>query len=195
MQRSVCTFTRQLNCRTSLASLVKEARSPPSVVQFSTTKFSNPFHVLGVPPSSSYQAVQKAFLKLALEYHPDTSSKDKDTSEHFVRIRKAFENIRDGTPYSDKGQSEPDLPWTEQDFLNWFCQNTGIKMTSVQRRELVHLHRSRIPGAYYGGQMYDLAHRVVYEQDAFSRLVKRGTPPPTPKSTTDESSLRRKRKR
>jgi hypothetical protein len=194
MQRSACTLTRQLNCRTSLASLVREeSRAPSSVAQFSTTKSSNPFHILGVPPSSSYQAVQKAFLKLALEYHPDTSSKD--TSEHFVLIRKAFEKIRDGTPYSDKGHSEPDLPWTEQDFLNWFCQNTGIKMTPVQRRELVHLHRSRIPGAYYGGQMYDLAHRVVQEQDAFFRLLKKGAPPPPAKITTDESSLRRKRKR
>jgi hypothetical protein len=166
------------------------------VAQFSTKKNNNPFHILGVPPSSSYQAVQKAFLKLALEYHPDTSSKD--TSEHFVRIRKAFENIRDGTDgtsYSDKGPSEPDSPWTEQDFLNWLCQNTGIKMTPVQRRELVHLHRSRIPGAYYGGQMYDLARRVVHEQDAFFRVMKKGAQPPPPKSTTAESSLRRKRKR
>jgi curved DNA-binding protein CbpA len=194
MQRSAFTLTRQFNFRTSLASLERETRSPsPSVAQFSTTKNYNPFHILGVPPSSSYQVVQKAFHKLALEYHPDTSSKD--TSEHFVRIRKAFENIRDGTPYSDKAQSDSDLPFTEQDFLNYFWQNTGIKMTSVQRRELVHLYRSRIPGAYYGGQMYDLAHRVVHEQDAFFRLKKKGTPPPPPTSTTDESSLRRKRKR
>jgi hypothetical protein len=193
MQRSACTLTRQLNCRTSFASLVKETRSPSSVAQFSTSKSNNPFHILGVPPSSSYQTVHKAFLKLALEYHPDTSFKD--TSELFVRIRKAFENIRDGTPFSEMGQSEPDLPWTEQDFLNWFCQNTGIKMTSVQRRELVHLHRSRIPGAFYGGQMYDLAQRVVHEQDAFFRFMKKGAPPPAPKEASDERSLRRKRKR
>lgn len=46
-----------------------------------------PFQILGVSKSSNYHTVKKAFLKLALQYHPDTATNSshydkKDKNEH-----------------------------------------------------------------------------------------------------------------
>ena len=176
-----------------------------------TTKSNNPFHVLGVSPSSSFRTVQKAFVKLAMEHHPDTaaSGKKQDAAINFVRIRQAFERIRDGgrsyqngDDCSDEHGSETPS-WTEDDFLKWFNDQTGLRLTSQQRRELVHLYRSRVPGGRYDGPSWDLARRLVAYQDAFlKKSQQRGrsstshgfnannkTRPPK------KSNLRRKRRR
>jgi DnaJ-class molecular chaperone len=141
-----------------------------------------------VPPHSSFETVQKAFVKLALEHHPDTA--EHATTEGFVRIRHAYERIRDGdkknkkNPFSRSENDEtttaynthnpPQNPgdidradWTEDDFLDWFHDQTGQRVSSAQRRELIELHRSRVPGAVYQGSMWELARRLAQEQDAF----------------------------
>jgi curved DNA-binding protein CbpA len=150
------------------------------------------FRILGVPPHSSFDTVQKAFVKLALQNHPDTA--EHATTESFVRIRHAFERIRDGdkknkkhTPFSRSENDETrttdntyktaphqqhpgDIDradWTEDDFLDWFHDQTGQRVSSAQRRELIELHRSRVPGAVYQGSMWELARRLAQEQDAF----------------------------
>ena len=136
----------------------------------------NPFHILGIPKNSSVQTAQKAFIKLALQHHPDTS--DAAVSEHtdFIRIRQAFERIRDGhknsnrTRNNNKGDSINDIDrttWTEEDFLDWFYEQTGFRVSPSQRRELIQLHRSRVPGGQYNGSMWELARRLTQEQDAF----------------------------
>lgn len=178
-----------------------------------TNKSNNPFHILGVPPSSSFPTVRKAFVKLALQHHPDTTGAEEKASEHFIRIRQAFERIRDGKPMQQQEEEEffhETAFWTEDDFLQWFYEQTAVRLTSDQRRELVSLDRSRIPGAFYGGQHWDLARRLASEQDAFLRYKQQqeqrgGAPPPrseagasfatskTKRSTT--SNLRRKRQR
>jgi curved DNA-binding protein CbpA len=140
----------------------------------------NPFRVLGIPPNSSMETAQSAFIKLAIQHHPDTNEGDEKSVQNFVRIRQAFERIRDhsknrakdGTGSrkddgDDSGYKHPPGSWTEDDFLQWFFEQTGMRLTSDQRQELVHLHRSRIPGGRYDGPSWELARRLAFEQDAF----------------------------
>lgn len=146
-----------------------------------TAQRDNPFRILGIPPNSSLKTAQKAFLRLALQHHPDTNT-DNDKSdgdkaeaqENFVRIRQAFELIRDGSrPYKTNQEQNDDehnvASWTEEDFLHWFYEQTGMRLSSDQRRELVNLYRGRIPGGRYDGPHWELARRLVAEQDAFLR--------------------------
>jgi hypothetical protein len=162
----------------------------------------NPFDVLGIPKSSSFDTVKRRFIELALQHHPDTSESGKANADYFVRIRQSFELIRKGNGGGDDEDSSPPFEqWTESDFLQWFHQQTGIKLSSSQRRALAEIHRSRIPGGKYDGPSWELARRLVDEQDAFFRQMQKGGPPPNKESSNsksesvDTSSLRRKRRR
>ena len=175
--------------------------NPTQLRRITTGRSNNPYIILGVPPSASFRTVQKAFAKLAFEHHPDTTSYAKSSatsiSEDFIRIRHAFERIRDEKQTrksrsasrteedEDQGHHACDptkYSWTETDFLDFFHKQTGIRLSSDQRRELVHLHRSRIQGGYYGGHSWDLARRLVAEQDAFLRNMQGGGDPPRTRS-------------
>ena len=83
----------------------------------SSKKREDPFRVLGVPRGSPYKVVKEAFLKLALEHHPDriqqqpregaepsnnATSKLRQPEDAFIRIRQAFEVSREGAD----GQAE-----------------------------------------------------------------------------------------
>lgn len=151
----------------------------------------NPYRILGIPPTSSFATVQKAFVKLAFQHHPDTAG---NVSADFVRIRQAFERIRNAKQggkslveqHSSRGYADDDddddgrgnntqaHTWTEADFLQYFHRQTGVRLSSEQREELVHLYRNRVPGGYYGGHSWDLARRLVAEQDAFLRNMQGG---------------------
>lgn len=175
----------------------------------------NPYLVLGLPPSSSFSAVQKAFNKLAFRHHPDTTG-NSSVSAEFIEIRQAYERIRDAKGGSSKagvdedkdgGHEPPTSTWTEYDFLDYFHRQTGVRLTSDQRRELVQLYRSRVKGGYYGGHSWELARRLVLEQDAFLRNMQDGGPSrrsasfqrasPTGGSTerAEGNNMRRRRKR
>lgn len=145
----------------------------------STTTVKNPFRVLGLPPSSSFPTVQKTFLKLAMKHHPDTASDDysentENNADTFVLIRAAFEQIRNEHSRQQLRPSdynEEDL-FTEQDFLDWFFESTGVRLTSSQRKEMVHLYWKqyhRLDGKHPHGQSWDLARRLVSFQDVFLR--------------------------
>jgi hypothetical protein len=76
---------------------------------------------------------------------------------------------------------------------------------------LVRLYRTRVPGGYYGGHSWDLARRLVVEQDAFLRNMQGGgstgvrkgirrhsgsfVAEPPEEETSGVTNLRRKRKR
>lgn len=193
--------------RKNLPSSITSTLSRPTIrtITTGTSRSNNPYHILGVPPSSSFRTVQKAFVKLAFEHHPDTTSNDIAGNEgggatcssssssprisvDFIRIRQAFERIRNAkqagkslnTTEVDEDDSVAANPtkysWTETDFLNYFHRQTGVRLTSEQRQELVHLYRTRVQGAYYGGHSWDLARRLVAEQDAFLRNMESGCP-------------------
>jgi curved DNA-binding protein CbpA len=143
-------------------------------------------------------------------------------SEQFVYIRQAYELIRDGI-YVDQGagndhhKTPPPGPlhrnmhndrggYTEKEFLQYFYQQTGLKLTSTQRRELLHLHRSRIPGGRYDGQSWDIARRLAAEQEIFlqRRSIRHEDPIENDGGSSgdgihsdddDDKNLRRKRRR
>jgi curved DNA-binding protein CbpA len=150
-------------------------------------KSNNPFSILGVHPSASFDTVQKKFRQLALKFHPDTGGSDTSSSsssmstEQFIRIRQAYERIRDGkSAYNPNSETNGlrhsrhyqqhhnySYPRSESAFLQYFFDQTGQRLSSAQRLELIHLHRSRIPGGRYDGPAWSLAQRLAEEQEAY----------------------------
>jgi curved DNA-binding protein CbpA len=154
--------------------------APSAKRRMATTSAKNPFRVLGLPPNVSFPTVQKKFLKLAMKHHPDTKSSiesnAKSDTETFVLIRSAFEQLRKEhnrqqlEPRDDKYDAED--VFTEEDFLDWFHQLTGVRLTSEQRREMVHLYWKEYQpngGRQSHDHSWDLARRLVSLQDVFFR--------------------------
>jgi DnaJ-class molecular chaperone len=161
----------------------------------------NPFKILGVSPTSSFETIQKRFTELSLKYHPDTASHSRQAqaaetttqqshkkknvdASHFIRIRQAFEYIRktrfnattqkkgansSNNHFSSSFEQQQQYHhhrFSERNFLNYFYEQTGVRLTSSQRREMIELYRNRTPG-YYGGHSWDIARRLSFEQDSY----------------------------
>jgi curved DNA-binding protein CbpA len=183
--------------------------APSAKRRMATISANNPFRVLGLPPNASFPTVRKKFLKLAMKHHPDTKSSiesnAKSDVEIFVLVRSAFEQIRKEhnrqqlKPMDDEYDVEN--VFTEEDFLDWFHQMSGVRLTSEQRREMVHLYwkqHQRNGGRESHGHSWDLARRLVSLQDAFLRnrekpRTSRAEDDSNNNSKKEEINLRRKR--
>jgi DnaJ-class molecular chaperone len=76
-----------------------------------------------------------------LRHHPDTNRNDnqKSTTETFVKIREAFERIKQDFASREDVKSSSWL--TEEEFDAWFHEETGQKMDAATRREVMHVYR------------------------------------------------------
>ena len=53
------------------------------------------YEVLGVDKSATDQEVKKAFRRIAMKFHPDRNSEDKDSDEKFKEAQEAYEVLGD----------------------------------------------------------------------------------------------------
>ena len=96
--------------------------------------------MLGVPRDASADTVKRKFLQLALRHHPDTSTDQKANSDTFVKIREAFEQIKEN--FGKQGEDMANSWLSEAEFDEWFYEETGQKMDAAMRREVMHVYRS-----------------------------------------------------
>lgn len=54
----------------------------------------NPYSELSIPPWSTFAEVKKRYLSLVKKYHPDKVADQKESSEKFMRIQKAYDKIK-----------------------------------------------------------------------------------------------------
>ncbi|KAG7358156.1 DnaJ domain containing protein [Nitzschia inconspicua] len=94
----------------------------------------------------------------------------------------ASQSSRRRNPHTTTKQQRP-YDFSERAFLKYFFYQTGLNLSSVQRRELVSLHykyhhqnnsnnnnnntTGTIPGGRYGGPSWEIARRLVAEQEVF----------------------------
>lgn len=174
----------------------------------------NPYTVLKVPVGSSYEIVKKAFITAALQYHPDhnknnKSNEDNKSTEEFIRIRKAFEQIVSSKSTSEKYNAEDDRPvWrNDEEFYQWFQQVTSehltFEMNHQTRQEVIHVYRTMSSGGRDRGGYWEMARQLAEREDAFRQAGGQTVSVDTDKSPfgqevptpTPHSSIRRKRTR
>ena len=98
--------------------------------------------MLGVPRDASADTVKRKFLQLALRHHPDTSTDQKANSDTFVKIREAFEQIKENFAKRGDGDDMANSWLSEEEFDEWFYEETGQKMDAAMRREVMQVYRS-----------------------------------------------------
>jgi curved DNA-binding protein CbpA len=55
----------------------------------------NPYQVLGISPSASFDDIKKKYRQLALEFHPDKNPGNKEAEVKFKRLGEAWEILSD----------------------------------------------------------------------------------------------------
>ncbi len=66
-----------------------------SIFFFSLGSFDEDFYsVLGVKRTSTQQEIRRAYVKLALKYHPDRN-REEGAAETFMKISEAYETLSD----------------------------------------------------------------------------------------------------
>ena len=168
----------------------------------------NPFDILGIPKASTYQNVKRRFIELALKHHPDVSTHEDDrtaaadgeknprdddatsrrrdakSAEEFIRLRQAFEAIRenaDGTArLALDGDDDSTHSWrTEEEFQAWFYEETGhqdvmFKMDFQMRKEVIDVANSQSQGGLDKGGMWEMARAMAEQEKSLSRKSKSG---------------------
>lgn len=64
------------------------------MVNTGDTKRHSAYDVLGVPRDATAQNIRKAYLKLAIQVHPDRN-KDPEATEKFQRLQKVYSVLSD----------------------------------------------------------------------------------------------------
>ena len=110
--------------------------------------------------------MKRKFLQLALRHHPDTSTDgDKNsTSDTFVKIREAFEQIKKDFASRNDDSSSSSSWFTEDEFDAWFYEETGQKMDAATRRDVMHVYKNGLTRTEYG-PVWEIA--FILEEEGF----------------------------
>jgi len=121
----------------------------------------NPYTVLKIPVTSNFERVQKTFLRLALEHHPDKTGQS-DSVEKFIRIRQAFEIIRAEATGKDKVGTDSTL--NDKELQSWLYEETGeflsFQMDYSTRQEVIKAYATLAPGGRDPGE-WELARQLT----------------------------------
>lgn len=137
---------------------------------------SSPYAILGIPSNSSFAVVKQAFIKLALQTHPDQVGNQNGSVEKFLRIRQAFESIQHES--KNGGKNAGPSGWSAEELQEWWRQETGeflsFHMSNQTRHEVIRAYHTMGPtaGRDKGGywEMYVLFFKVLkwFHQDSAS---------------------------
>ncbi|KAG7363221.1 chaperone protein DnaJ [Nitzschia inconspicua] len=176
-----------------------------------TVRAENPFEILGIQNTATYQQVKRRFVELALQHHPDKVKDDDDKEqnmEKFVRFRQAFEALRDdgngmATTRDNSKDDESSLWSSDEEFNAWFYEETGhsdimFRMDISTRKEVIDVVHNQAQGGLDRGGMWEMARKMA-EQEELLKDKKRNfkkTPLGLEGSgNSSSSSGRRRRKR
>lgn len=69
----------------------------------------NPYQILGLQQNSSIDDVERAYKKLAFQFHPDRNPGDAESEKKFREIQDAYDRIKNQKIFNQKISKQADL--------------------------------------------------------------------------------------
>jgi DnaJ-class molecular chaperone len=168
----------------------------PSVID------NNPFDILGISKGSSYKNVRRKFVELAMKHHPDVSENDDGDVEEFVRLREAFETIRESEDGTARLTKDGETGWSDDEFQAWFHEETGhqdvmFRMDLNTRKEVINMANIQSQGGLDKGGMWEMARVMAQQEESLKKQKKnfKSSLGIGSEISSEETSSRRRRKR
>jgi curved DNA-binding protein CbpA len=155
---------------------------------------------LGIQVGSPLDEARRAFVRLALQWHPDKipsspalppPPKDLQPAarhDEFVKVRSAYETIRAeherrrqgdaSSSSSSSSSSESPASFGRDALRSWYFRETGeelsagFAMEDATRREVAHVHATLAPGGLDRGGMWELARQLAAAENAEQDAVR-----------------------
>ncbi|OEU12848.1 hypothetical protein FRACYDRAFT_244121 [Fragilariopsis cylindrus CCMP1102] len=156
---------------------------------------------------TAYEQIRNEHNRRQLRERSTTFTSTRTSQNYTATERNNNNNNNDTyntTDYSDSSSFTFTSDEEENEFLDWFYDMSKVRITSMQRKEMVAVYwkQARLHEHYPGGQFWDFARRLVTFQEAFlqnreknkSRNESKNTTTKTNKNKMKENiSIRRKR--
>ncbi|CAB9513085.1 expressed unknown protein [Seminavis robusta] len=168
----------------------------------------DPFKVLGLQKGATYHSVKEAFLKLALEHHPDRQKQPSDPTDDdksqtassdnaasFIRIRQAFEVIREGS--DGQAEAADESQWSEEELRDFMEEQTSefltFRMDHDTRKEVIAALDLSAGGLDRGGTW--MMARMLAEREKSQQQQPTGPPTKELSAVADSQRIKRRRRR
>lgn len=180
-------------------------RRPPNRSAFFASDASSrgggdPFRILGVPRGSSYQSVKETFIKLAHKHHPDrlqSSDGSEESAAMFIRIRQAFELIREGQ--NGEAESTGESQWSKEDLEEFMNEQTAdflsFKMDHDTRKAVIQTVTDLSPGGLDRGGTWEMARMLAQREKGAPNGDDNESVNIKQVSAVGESSIKRRKRR
>ena len=185
-------------------------RRPPSFLPGSSVFFASdasssrdggdPFRILGVTKGSSYKSVKETFIKLAHKHHPDrrqSSDGSEDAAATFIRIRQAFEIIREGR--NGEAEATGESQWSKEDLRDFMNEQTAeflsFKMDHDTRKAVIKTVTDLSPGGLDRGGTWEMARMLAQREKSAPDGEDGPSVEAKQVAAVAESSLKRRKRR
>lgn len=123
----------------------------------------DPYEVLGVSRSASEDEINKAYRKLAKQYHPDLNPGNKEAAEKMSEINAAYDAIKSGQANSYQTQSTYSNPYSQSGYsygpFNNFYDFSGFSQRQNQHYSDIDAVKIFLNQGYFR-QAYQLLQRI-----------------------------------
>jgi len=104
----------------------------------------NPYQVLGLTENCAIEEVERAYKKLAFQYHPDRNIGDESASEKFREIQDAYDRIKKPEKYVNNNQGFNPFGMDFSNIFSFFTEDPNVSTTLEVNVKEIYYNQEKI---------------------------------------------------